>query len=95
MSPPDVWIQAVLAEGIETSVYPFIYPPLWAWAMSWIIPITSMDELGRTMGQIVKLFYWMLLESIGLLPGLPTKFWNTIKGLRIWRWSVSAPAATF
>ncbi|NNE88425.1 MAG: DUF2029 domain-containing protein [Silicimonas sp.] len=52
MQPPDAWIDSVLAEGIKTPVYPFIYPPLWAWLMSFVTPLTTMSEFGRIMGII-------------------------------------------
>lgn len=52
MSAPEIWVRTIQAEGIETAVYPFIYPPLWAWVMSLVVPITTMSELGRIMGII-------------------------------------------
>lgn len=50
MMPPDLWIAETQAQGLETAVYPFIYPPLWAWIMSSVAPVTSMYEFGRIMG---------------------------------------------
>lgn len=52
MAPPDIWAQDVLDQGLETPVYPFIYPPIWAWVMSMLVPLTTMDELARIMGII-------------------------------------------
>lgn len=52
MQPPDVWISATQEAGIETAVYPFIYPPLWAWVMSGVVEATTMAEFGRAMGII-------------------------------------------
>ncbi|MEO9826762.1 MAG: glycosyltransferase family 87 protein [Paracoccaceae bacterium] len=52
MAPPDVWIADIQTQGIETPVYPFIYPPLWAWAMSWIVPLTTMDAFGQVMALV-------------------------------------------
>lgn len=47
MEPPDIWIETVRAEGIDAPVYPFIYPPLWAWVMSWVVPLTTMQGFAH------------------------------------------------
>lgn len=52
MEPPEVWITATQDAGIETAVYPFIYPPLWAWVMSELVDVTTMTEFGRAMSII-------------------------------------------
>ncbi|MFZ1663051.1 MAG: hypothetical protein WAT77_13945, partial [Paracoccaceae bacterium] len=31
MLPPPEWIDRLEAEGFSGQVYPFIYPPIWAW----------------------------------------------------------------
>lgn len=44
MEPPRAWVDHVLAQNIETPVYPFIYPPLWAWVSAQIVPLTSFEN---------------------------------------------------
>ena len=43
MEPPRTWIDHVLAENVETPVYPFIYPPLWAWVAAQVVPLTTFE----------------------------------------------------
>lgn len=45
MTPPDIWIETLQADG-ATAVYPFVYPPLWAWAAS---ALPSFEEFARAM----------------------------------------------
>jgi len=44
MSPPDLWIESVVAQDVSRPVYPFIYPPLWAWAAEPITGALSFDQ---------------------------------------------------
>ena len=34
MAPPEEWIARTFEDGKKIALYPFIYPPLWAWAAS-------------------------------------------------------------
>ncbi len=38
MKPPDAWMAAVLAGETTSAIYPYIYPPIWAWALA---PLTD------------------------------------------------------
>ena len=49
MRPPQPWIDTVVADGRETAVYPFIYPPLWAWVMSKVVAISTFKSFGLFM----------------------------------------------
>jgi alpha-1,2-mannosyltransferase len=44
MAPPDLWIDAVVAQDVSRPVYPFIYPPLWAWAAELVTGAVSFDQ---------------------------------------------------
>ena len=50
MTPPDAWIAHLQSEGVSAPVYPFVYPPLWAWAASVLTTLTTFDEFARIMG---------------------------------------------
>lgn len=41
MEPPAPWIERTLDDGLKTAVYPFIYPPLWAWVSSLLVAAVS------------------------------------------------------
>ena len=43
MTPPPIWIETYIAEGIERPAYPFIYPPLWAWAVSQLTNVMTFE----------------------------------------------------
>lgn len=46
MQPPDAWADRLRAEGVETSVFPFIYPPLWAWAAAALSRVADFDAVA-------------------------------------------------
>ena len=45
MRPPDSWIIELQANGHEDGIYPFIYPPLWAWVTAKLSAVTSFSTL--------------------------------------------------
>lgn len=45
MRPPDGWVWELKSNGHESAIYPFIYPPLWAWVMSKLTFITSFEVI--------------------------------------------------
>jgi hypothetical protein len=44
MEPPRAWIDQTLDAGMEIGVYPFIYPPLWAWVSAQLVPLTTFAQ---------------------------------------------------
>jgi hypothetical protein len=47
MTPAEAWIGALKSEGVSAPVYPFVYPPLWAWILSNVTAFTTFDEFAR------------------------------------------------
>ncbi|MEZ5779223.1 MAG: glycosyltransferase family 87 protein [Paracoccaceae bacterium] len=47
MRPPAEWIDRLTASGYKGPVYPFVYPPLWAWVAAQFTSITSFDVVAR------------------------------------------------
>ncbi len=45
MYPPDAWIAELRAGGHDGAIFPFIYPPLWAWGASWLTGVTSYSSV--------------------------------------------------
>lgn len=45
MLPPQPWLDRLRAEGFDGEVYPFLYPPLWAWAMGKLSAVASYDTI--------------------------------------------------
>lgn len=45
MLPPDAWVADRQERGIERALYPFIYPPIWAWVMSGATQVMSMGTM--------------------------------------------------
>lgn len=43
---PTEWWSYLVAEGREGVYYPYLYPPLWAWAASWVGPQAGIDEFA-------------------------------------------------
>lgn len=46
MRPPDNWLPDLRASGYNGAIYPFIYPPIWAWVGSGIYAITSFENFA-------------------------------------------------
>lgn len=44
MEPPRAWIDQTLETGLDMAVYPFIYPPLWAWMSAKVVSLTSFAQ---------------------------------------------------
>lgn len=45
MKPAESWVQFEATNGYEGNLYPYIYPPLWAALMGWLVPLTSFESL--------------------------------------------------
>lgn len=41
MHPPEAWVAELRAQGHDGAIFPFIYPPLWAWAASVLTRVTD------------------------------------------------------
>lgn len=46
MRPPASWIWELKSDGHRGAIYPFIYPPLWAWFSSKLTMITSFEAIA-------------------------------------------------
>jgi alpha-1,2-mannosyltransferase len=46
MRPPSDWQPYLRANGYNEAIYPFIYPPLWAWAASFLHKFTSFESFA-------------------------------------------------
>lgn len=46
MEPPDAWVARIVADGTITPVYPFIYPPIWAWVMSFVTDVILFEQFA-------------------------------------------------
>ncbi|WP_457647289.1 glycosyltransferase family 87 protein, partial [Profundibacter sp.] len=47
MLPPDAWMPYLKDQGYDGSVFPFIYPPLWAHIFGWLTTVTTYDTLSN------------------------------------------------
>jgi len=63
MMPPASWLERMHADGLSDEVYPFLYPPLWAWAMSKLTGFASFE----TVASVARVVNAMLLPATVLL----------------------------
>jgi len=47
MLPPDGWLPHLQEKGYVGSVFPFIYPPLWAHVFGWLTNITTFETFSN------------------------------------------------
>ncbi len=47
MLPPDKWMPYLHDHGYDGSVFPFIYPPLWAHIFGWLTTVTTYETLSN------------------------------------------------
>ncbi len=47
MLPPDGWMPYLQEQGYDGSVFPFIYPPLWAHVFGWLTTVTTYSTLSN------------------------------------------------
>lgn len=52
MLPPSGWRPALQAQGYDDLVFPFIYPPLWAWLAGHLTQITTFDMVKTAAGLV-------------------------------------------
>jgi alpha-1,2-mannosyltransferase len=46
MLPPSNWLPYLRSTGYDKAIYPFIYPPLWAWVGAFLHRISSFEALS-------------------------------------------------
>ncbi|MGI9394975.1 MAG: glycosyltransferase family 87 protein, partial [Boseongicola sp.] len=49
MAPPKFWIETLISQDVTRPVYPYIYPPIWAWAVEPLASIISFDQFKKFM----------------------------------------------
>ncbi|MBN2906392.1 MAG: DUF2029 domain-containing protein [Rhodobacteraceae bacterium] len=50
MVPPDGWTERAIAAGYAGFVYPFVYPPLWAWVFAGLTRVTDFQTVAAVAG---------------------------------------------
>jgi hypothetical protein len=85
MEPPQAWIEHTLAEGQDIPVYPFLYPPLWAWIASLATETMDYDSfvaaatwLNRCLVPLSFVLAWRILK-----PAMPLSSYLAIALLLI------------
>jgi len=46
MKPPDLWVETALSEDANRAIYPFIYPPIWAWISAQAGQFISFEQMS-------------------------------------------------
>lgn len=49
MAPPENWAATAREIGFDGALYPFVYPPLWAWLLSFVEAMTSFEVFEWSM----------------------------------------------
>jgi len=52
MLPPEAWEQAPYMFGAQSKIYPFLYPPLWAWVMGQMTLLGNFAAVDRIAGMV-------------------------------------------
>lgn len=65
MKAPDIWGEWAAEEGRSGDIYPFIYPPLWAWVMA---PLTNATDFA-SVSKVATLINGGLLAGTILVAG--------------------------
>ena len=53
MRPPEAWVAPLRAAGHDAAIYPYVYPPLWAWLVSGLTHVTDYAAF-RTVASVVN-----------------------------------------
>lgn len=69
MQPPDAWVPELRAQGHEASIYPFIYPPLWAWVASGLTQVMEYATLVSVMNVVNPVLLGLTLWLAARLAG--------------------------
>ncbi len=82
MRPPEAWVAELRSAGHQDAIYPFIYPPLWAWAVGLLTKVTDYASmvavanvvnpllLGVTLWLAARMACGRIGESVYVLTGL-------------------------
>ncbi len=46
MRPPDLWVEVAIEKNANRAIYPFIYPPIWAWISAQAGEYFSFDQMS-------------------------------------------------
>ena len=69
MEPPPAWVDLTVEEGRDIPVYPFLYPPLWAWVASLATQVMDYEgfvaahtALNRCLVPLSFVLAWRILQ---------------------------------
>ncbi len=73
MLPPEAWLERLRAAGQQGDVFPFLYPPLWAWAMGQLSLLTGFQTVAQVASALNALFLpaTVLLAHRVAAPAMP------------------------
>lgn len=75
MLPPPEWVDRLAGQGFSGEIYPFIYPPIWAWLAARATGVMSLDALLDWVVVINPLLITVMLLAARALVA---------PGMRIW-----------
>lgn len=77
MLPPPEWITRLRAAGDLQAVYPFIYPPLWAWLAAGLSKILSFEALttAARVANVLMLLGMLAAARRLVAPAVPLAFY--------------------
>lgn len=75
MLPPPEWIEQLMAQGFHGEVYPFIYPPLWAWLAAQATRLMTFDTLLDWVAVINPVLMLVMLLAARSLAAPGMRLW--------------------
>jgi hypothetical protein len=84
MLPPPEWIDDLAREGYADDVFPYLYPPLWAWVAGRIAAIADYDTILAIVrpANILMVLAMLALARRRAAPGMPLSlYWLVGAGL--------------
>lgn len=70
MLPPDGWWPYLQEQGWDKSVFPYVYPPLWAVLASWITPLVGMQAFQSAAAIVNPALMAAMVIAAGRATGL-------------------------
>lgn len=93
MLPPSDWWPYLQSQGHDGSVFPFVYPPLWAVLASWVTPYAGIDTFQMAASVLNPLMMvWMFVFAARAI-GLPPNAQLTALGLGLIMTILTLPGA--